>query len=540
MISRLKELPIRYQALLFLMVLFSVYGVFDHFFDGILPIHEWRKTDSLSIALNYAKGASFLEPQTQWISGNDTRNAAAEFPIIYFVLGKLWLLFGQHEWIAKTLSISILFIAISFFSEVMEFLFQQKRKALLFVFILASSPVLLFYADSILPNIYGFAFVLLGAYGTFKFIQSKQVFWLGFLTLFFALAVLVKITVLICLLSFGGAYFLWTLFQGIQTFKANAYFWFSFLVSFLLICVICYGWYSFAIHYNEKFGSELFSTTVRPIWEVDAETRNAIWTQFWKYMLPGLYHPSVFLISILFFLFAAWKKWIPSYVLCLLFTGSLGLIAYFLLWFWVFDVHDYYLLEMLFFPLILFYILLQYGDRLIRSSKSKQIVTFIFSGLVFLQALSLAHWSFGKNNLITKNTPFVSDFVKGNWGYFHFYHENHLKQLQDFSQQIQELIPQEDTIVCLSDPSPNIQLYTLNRIGFSHYSFHPPQEETEQLAKMIEKGANFAVVIREQTEEPRKDWEMFLSHPIFERRNIHVYDLRPFRRKNNGNSKLNQ
>ena len=82
MILAVRKWPIQFQTLLLLVILFSLYGVFSQFFSGILPIHEWRKTDSLSIALNYAKGASFLEPQTQWISANGNRNAAAEFPII--------------------------------------------------------------------------------------------------------------------------------------------------------------------------------------------------------------------------------------------------------------------------------------------------------------------------------------------------------------------------------------------------------------------------------------------------------------------------
>jgi hypothetical protein len=125
MISALRKLPIRYQSLLVLFLLFALYGVFDHFFQGVFPIHEWRKTDSLSIALNYAKGAPFLEPQTQWISANGTRNAAAEFPVIYYILGKLWYLFGIHEWISKALSISILFLSISFFSEVLEHLIRD-------------------------------------------------------------------------------------------------------------------------------------------------------------------------------------------------------------------------------------------------------------------------------------------------------------------------------------------------------------------------------------------------------------------------------
>lgn len=529
MMSALRNLPIRYQALFLLMVLFSIYGVFDHFFDGILPIHEWRKTDSLSIALNYAKGAPFLEPQTQLILANGTRNATSEFPIIYFILGKLWQVFGHHEWMSKALSISILFIAISLFSEVMEFLFHQKRKALIFVFLMASSPVLLFYTDSILPNVYAFAFVLLGAYGTFKFIRSKQVFWLGFLTLFFALAVLLKITALICLLSFGGAYFFFTLIKQGQSFKAQSYFWFSFILSFLFILISSYLWYSYAIRYNEKVGSDLFSTTVRPIWEVDAETRKTIWKQFWKHMLPGLYHPSMLILAMLFFLYAAWKKWIEPYVLYVFMVGGLGLFAYFILWFWVFDVHDYYLIEMLYFPFLIFFVLVKYSEKLLTKQKSVRVGFIIFLTLAFFQAISLAHWSFGKENILTKNTPFVSQYVKGNWGYFHFYHREHLGQLQTCAKELQRIIPKNDTILCLSDPSPNIQLYTLERIGFTQYSFHEPfHDETEQITQLIRKGANFALVIHEPNWEPNKDWESFLTKPVYQKGNVYLYDLRFF------------
>ncbi|MFZ9611663.1 MAG: ArnT family glycosyltransferase [Crocinitomicaceae bacterium] len=532
MMSLLRKLPIRFQALLLLFVLFSLYGVFDHFFQGIFPIHEWRKTDSLSIALNYYKGTPFLEPQTQWIAANGTRNAAAEFPVIYFILGKLWYFFGVHEWISKCLSISILFISISLFSEVVEQLFQQKRKALLFVLMIASSPVLVFYSDSILPNLYAFSFVLLGAYGTYKFLHSKHVFWLGFLTAFFALSVLIKITALICLLSFGGAYFLFALFHVRQSFKTHAYFWFAFLISFGLILLVSYLWYAYAIRYNERVGSDLFSTTVRPIWEVDANARKEIWQKFWKYMLPGLYHPSLLLISVLFFLYSAWKKWISPFIFWLVFTAFLGLGAYFILWFWVFDVHDYYLIEMLFFPLILFYVLIEFGDRLFSSLRKTRLLFACWITLTVVQAISLNHWSFGKENVLTKNTPFVSDFVKGNWGYFHFYHNTHLKQLQDFSVEIQRLIPKTDTILCLTDPSPNIYLYTLNRVGYTHYSFREPSDnETNQIAEFIQKGSNFAVVISEPESEPRKDWEMFLKYEIFKKQNIRIFDLRPFRMK---------
>jgi len=532
MIATIRNWPVKFQTLMLLVVLFALYGVFSKFFQGILPIHEWRKTDSLSIALNYANGAPFLEPQTQWISAVGNRNAAAEFPIIYFILGKLWAIFGHHEWISKALSLSLLFLSISLVSEVMEFLFKSKTKALLFVLMIASSPVLIFYSESILPNIYAFSFVCLGTYGVFKFLQTKFVFWLGFLTLVFSLAVLLKITALIAILSFGGAWLIYCIFSNRQSFKAHAYFWLSFGLSFVLILLATFLWYRYAINYNERMHSDLFSTTVRPIWEVDAETRRVIWTQFWKHMLPSLYHPSLLLIAVLFFFYATWKKWIEPFVLYLMLMGGLGLFAYFMLWFWVFDVHDYYLIEMLFFPMLLFFILFKHGDKLLKVKKSLRGLTIAWITLTFLQATSYAHWSFGKENILTKNTPFVSQYVKGNWGYFHFYHREHLGQLQACTEELQKLIPKNDTILCLSDPSPNIQLYTLERIGFTQYSFHEPfHDETEQIIQFIQKGANFALIIHEPNWEPNKDWEMFLHDPIYHKGNINLYDLRKYRSK---------
>lgn len=533
MIVAIRKWPIQFQTLLLLVILFALYGVFSQFFSGILPIHEWRKTDSLSIALNYAKGAAFLEPQTQWISENGHRNAAAEFPIIYYIIGNIWRIVGYYEWIPKALSLSLLFISISLFSIVMEFLLKNKQKALLFSLMIASSPVLIFYSDSILPNLYAFSFVLLGGFGLYHFLKTKQVFWLGFFTLFLGLAVLLKITALISALTFAGAWIIYSILYKRHSFKEHAFFYVSFLVSFALILSATFLWYRYAIQYNKTMGSDLFSTTIRPIWEVDAETRKAIWEQFWKHMLPGLFHPSLLIISMLFFIYATWKKWLTPFMICLVIIGFLGCLSYFILWFWVFDVHDYYLIEILFFPLLLFFLLFIGMDHFNTTARSKKSLTISWIILVLLQAISYAHWSFGKENFITKNTPFVSQFVKGNWGYFHFYHKEHLGQLQSSVKDLQKIIPRTDTIICLSDPSPNIHLYTLNRIGYSQYSFHEPfHDETLQLAEFIQKGANFALIITDGNWEPRKDWEMFLRFPVYHKKNVRLYDLRPYTQKN--------
>ena len=173
--------------------------------------------------------------------------------------------------------------------------------------------------------------------------------------------------------------------------------------------------------------------------------------------------------------------------------------------------------------------LIQFGSRINRSKINRRIIFASWTALAFLQAISLAHWSFGKENILTKNTPFVSEFVKGNWGYFHFYHREHLGQLQACTEEIQRIIPKSDTILCLSDSSPNIQLYTLGRIGYTHFSLHESKpDETEQIKRIIRKGANFALVIHEANWEPNKEWEPFLTKLIFQKGNIYLFDLRYF------------
>ena len=172
--SRLADISLAKKTFLLLLFLFFLYSLNYHFFDGVMPIHEWRKSDSLSIAWNYYQGSSFLAPETNHISSFGNRNAATEFPLIYYFVGNLWKLFGPYEWIAKLVSFSTLIVSLSLFSSVVNYFLESHVKTLIFIGIIFSSPVLLFYADSLLPNIFSFAFLLFSAYFLFNFIVRKK------------------------------------------------------------------------------------------------------------------------------------------------------------------------------------------------------------------------------------------------------------------------------------------------------------------------------------------------------------------------------
>ena len=523
--SRLADIRLANKTFLLLLFLFFLYSLNYHFFDGVMPIHEWRKSDSLSIAWNYYQGSSFLAPETNHISSFGNRNAATEFPLIYYFVGNLWKLFGPYEWIAKLISFSTLIVSLSLFSSVVNYFLESHVKTLIFIGIIFSSPVLLFYADSLLPNIFSFAFLLFSAYFLFNFIVRKKKWAIGFFTLFLSLTVLIKVTVLISLLTFAGGATMYYFLHEKNLFTKHTRTFLFLLGACCIMLLSTYLWYSYAIDYNSHYHSTLFSTTIRPIWEVDAQRQKEIWEIIWKYQFNSLYNYWAFVPTILFVLYLAVLNKISVFFYWLIGIGFIGVVNYLLLWFWVFDVHDYYLIEMLFFPLIFFFIAIKYSDKPSNTNrKPTKYFSFCVLILVFLQAVSYTQIAFGKDNIITKNTFLVSQFIKGNWGYFHWYHSDHLKKLQTQKKEIQQIISEKDTVLCLSDPSPNVHLYTIGRRGYSSFSFEKNLPYPSQIPSFVKKGAHYLLVVGREPLEPAM--AEYTKDTVYAKNSVFIFDLK--------------
>lgn len=524
--SRLESIPLAIKTFLLLLVLFFTYSLYFHFFDGVLPIHEWRKTDSLSIAWNYFQGTSFLSPETNHISSWGNRNAAAEFPLVYYLVGNLWKIFGPHEWIAKLVSYSILMGSLVLFSSVVNHFLQSHFKSIVFSGTIFSSPVILFYSDTLLPNVFSFSLVLFSAYFLFQFLVNQKKWALVIFAIFLALAVLIKVTVLIALLSFAGAATMFYFFNEKNLFTKHVKVFCILFAVFIITLLLTYLWYSYAINYNKHYHSTLFSTTIRPIWEVDAKRQKEIWELIWKYQINSLYHYWVIIPTILYVLFLIGRNKISSFFIWLIIIGFIGAISYVLLWFWVFDVHDYYLIEILFLPLIFFFIALKHIEMSKIAKRGRYLVISVLI-LVLLQAISYTQISFGRNNIITKNTFLVSQYVKGNWGYFHWYHSEHLKKLQLQKSDVQKIIKESDTVFCLSDPSPNVHLYTIGRIGFTNFSFSKTDTPSNQMLSFVKKGVRYMLVVGNEPIDPLM--KQFTMDTVYAKNSVFIIDLKSLR-----------
>ena len=523
-----KQLDLRLQIILTLSVLSILYAFWQHFTSDILPIHECRKSDSLTQAIQYMRGANFLEPQTNYISPSGNRNAAAEFPIIYYLLGQIWKITGYQLWISKLMSLAILVTAITSLHRLLFWFFGTKQKALLFSAIIFSAPVLIYYSDTVLPNVYSFSFLLLATSACFAYLQHRN--WKNFLSfsLFLSLAILIKVTALIAVLAFVGALFFHVLFTNSwkQYLTDKRFYWLS--LSGILALLVSLIWYRYAIWYNAFYESTIFSTTIRPIWEVSLEEQIRIVNLVLTEHVKELYHQLILIPLTIMAFWTLFKKQIPTYLRWLIVISFIGLFSYFILWFWVFDVHDYYLIEILFIPLILVAIYMKYGFLFVPSKRWRNGIAAFGLVLIFLNTISYTQVAAGHQNIIVKNTPLTSSFIRGNWGWFYFNHGETLGQLQAQKQMIQRFISPSDTVFCFSDPYPNVHLTAIDRIGYSNYSLFRYQPFVPQIHGLINQGASKLLVLKQDT--AHVNIKPFLVHQLYASGNVLIYDLRPFRK----------
>lgn len=521
------QIEFKWRLLGLLLILSLLYGFWQHFLDPIQPIHECRKADSLSQAMQFMKGGHLLEPKTHAISNFGSREAAAEFPIIYYVVGQIWHFFGYHLWLAKLFSLGYLFAAIIAFRRVLLWYFCSEKTALIFSGIILSSPVLIYYADTLLPNVFSFASLLFAASFFFSYTQSKKLrYWWGF-TFFLAIAILIKITALVAVLSIVGAFFFYSLHSSNRAYWHDRRVWLGYLALFCVL-IFTFGWYRYAIAYNTKHHSHIFSTTIRPIWEVNVSERWRILGIIGREHLKEIMHP-ILLVSLLLALSVLaikgkislfFRYWIP--------VALVGLSAYFILWFWVFEVHDYYFIEVLFFPLTIVALIFQNARAYLQNQSFGKWILATGLTFIFLNTVSFTQVAAGNQNIIVEKTSFSSKKIKDIWGWFYFNHQEGLQQLQEQTPALQRLIAPTDTVFCFSDPYPNVHLSTIDRVGFSGYGYRSYISNSAMIRRWIGMGASKLLLLQADTANPVI--KPYLTHQLYHQNKVFVYDLRPFRK----------
>lgn len=475
-IEQNKYYPLALFLIGLVVALYSV-NYFGYLFYHASGLHFWRQADSISfVGHYYERGMNFFEPGTYNISSTDARGAS-EFPILYYITAALWHVFGRHEFILKIIHSLLFFAGFYCLFKIAIKQIGNIYTALAITLLLMSSSVLLFYANSFLPDAPALGLCLMGTYFYFRYTETKRYSNYLWAYAFFTLSVLIKVNMAVFPLAVLGLVLLEKIFrlklQGNGLFTGNA-------VKYLLPPIIMIGlvawWVLWTRSYNEETNNYVFLTTIKPYWEANAwqlqHTKKAL-TDLWygHYYYFTAWH--VFYIILLggAITIKRWGKF--EILLCAMLLA--GTFVYGVLFYTQFEFHDYYMIPA-FVPLAftVIYSLSSIAKRFPRFKTSRipalvlliiATLSFVFANKKLIDRVDFAKWS-DMNPEIFEITGKL---------------ENHG-------------IPKGSHIFSFPDRTPNATLYYLQRQGYTNSSAYNPEEIPPIIKPFIIYGIRYLVI----------------------------------------------
>ncbi len=456
----------------YLVLTFFTNGYITAFDAGPVGVHQWRQADGASQAINYYQhDISFWTPQTHNLDGKNGF-AASEFPLIYWVAGWLYRVFGPHDGIVRCLTWFFAFIGwiSAFYSG--KLIFRNQWLALIPVGMLVTLPYHQYYSFNFLPDMPAFGMALLGIYSWFRFEEAGNRKFIWLFAGASALGMLVKV-------SSGIAF--WAVLATILfrylserdyrgKIKPAAI---QILISSFLVIAVNLAWIFYVRWFNEYYGTGRNLLKPIPIWEMDHESIVRNLDFFWNMWMNDLMLKKVrWIFAGLFFVLILFAGRARRDLLILSVFVFLGAISYSMLFFRAFDEHDYYMINLAFFPFIVFIASVELLKRSFRFQNLVQIL--IVSGLLFILVTCLHH----SGRIQTRR-------YKGSLGGGY---NPAFRSLSGFM--VRHGIPVDALVVSIPDGSPNISLYLMNRMGWSEIF----EMQEGNMKEHIGDGAGFLVV----------------------------------------------
>ncbi len=493
-------------------------------------IHQWRQADCLSITQNYYKeNLPIHTPKIHHISDKTgERGVASEFPILYYIVGNIWKITGQQEWIFRLLNVLIAFLGMFYLFRLFYDLFKSIIPSLFLSFFLFTSPIYIYYTNNFLADATALNLVFIGWYHVYKFYNTQKNKYLFYFLGWFLLAGLIKISSLFSFFALGG----FALFETLGWIKLRDKKLFKpvHLVFFLVPFIPIVAWYSYAISYSEVNGnSYVFLKGILPIWELSSERISETFQQFLAIQKPRMFNSVIHGLTLFFFLSNIWNyRKINKFLVLINVFLFFGVVLFFILFYQVFDIHDYYLINSLIFYLFtwvtFFYFLSQSKHRW---SKLSNKIT-LLAGLVYLVFIGSVHVRHRYNVLdpiAHAGYDYISQHDKDVFGWYQFDYAKNQQALENITPYLRSLgIKREDVVMVLGDKSINISLYNMDQLGFTNYCDRRDYPNQVELAKSF--GAEY-LFISEYKMNDFQEYLPYMNNEIGKFKNILIYKLYP-------------
>ena len=511
-----------------LLATMAFFGIFDLWNERPHPLHVWRNADCLSITQNYYdEGMNFGEPAIHnYISDDDTSGkTAGEFPGWYYLIALLWKIFGVNEGLYRFAVGGFFVISLLVLQSAARRLIGDFWSVLLTVWLFVQ-PALVYYAFAFLSNVPALSFALLGLASFIRYAihgSKKHLYWMSF---FYALAGLFKVTALLTYCTIGALLLLeWVgvgLWPDRKLFRNHK----RDLLVMAVALLPNFIWYTWAAWYNGIHGGKYTFNGLWPLWEADASYRAEVWQGIIEFVGPQIMSPVNWIIALVTtFLGIFFAKRIPKALWLAPIILFLGCLIYSVFWFQAWRNHDYYFINVYVWPLIAMGCIVGVHKMLMIPKLAERIFRAV-------GVLTLA-WSFwyGQEHLELRIAPdYDKDYFtameqeEGKLKYIFWDHDRHERGLLDIEPLLADAgVGEDDLVVTIPDASYSITLYLMDRKGWSNMVNR--NRDAESLRKHIAKGAKY-LVINEPNYEDEFPWvKEFMTDLVLEHRSIRVYRL---------------
>jgi hypothetical protein len=467
---------------IFFICIYAFIGMYKTFPLRPQSVHQWAQCDRAAVAKLYGSiTLDITEPQTFNIE-NGSGITGMEFPLVNYLVGILYRIFGFHEFIYRLVILIILLTGLFAAFEFSNWFSGNHYKSFLITSVFSLSPVLAFYTPNFLPDTVSLSFILIAWYYFLKFIQKNKIIYLILLIIFSLAGSLIKISSLISIIVMILLVLLnykinFKEFQNVSRKNQRII-----IASLLVVVAIVFSWYYYANWLSKVNDSNVFllraKTTFVPneIWDHIIFVKNLWWQQYY----PKLLYYFILISSVFLLIYKKQANKMLTAITVLLWLGTL-LFAFLMLS--QFRDHDYYIITLL--PVVFFQLLL-FSETFIKviSPKTNK-ATIILNILLFALAI---------NGILTCRSNFNFRYSEGSWMDSFSLYDSYFN-LDDKLNSVG--IKEHDVVISIVDDSPNISLYLMNRRGITI----SPQEDNNTIGNKINsfKSDNCYIILNDRS-----------------------------------------
>lgn len=491
-------------------------------------IHQWRQTDCLSMTMNYyMEDRSFLDPAIHWQGGDKNGQTVGECPLLYFAVAKLWKVFGYHEFIYRLLDTLIVFLGLFCFYRILLDILKDSFWAIGITLLMFSSPIFVYYTNNFTTDAPALGLVFIGFHLMWRgyYDKKKLLYYSSFL--FFTIAGLIKVSILLSVF----VVFIIHVYL-IVTKRDDEDYWFYkwvSLIPYFIVVLIIISWVKYTIGYNEKHLGGIFLTDISPIWVLEKADIKYVWQCIKSNHISGfLGKIPLYLILTIFGLSCIFYKRINKFLFYFTLLMYLGGIAFILLFYQKFTVHDYYFIVFLLVIPLPIITMVEFINRNYNLPRVKMFLKLFFTlFLVFLlwKAAIINRLKYTKTDPIIKTNLILSKDYVDFWSYINWDYDLHTRAYETITPYLRQLgIKRTDKVLSLPDPSPDITLYLMDQKGFSGFGFNY-QELDKKMNLYKQNGAKY-LISDSSYYNSHKDLALFVQSKIGNYKNIDIYKLK--------------